>query len=91
MFYKKVFLNISQVSEENTCAKASFLIKLPEVCNFIKKETLAQVFFCQFYKTFKNTFFTEQLRVTASDIRMQLVVVYNYNQWLKSIFAICNN
>ena len=34
---KKVFLNISQKSCENTCAKASFLIKLPEACNFIKK------------------------------------------------------
>ena len=30
-----------------------------ETCNFIKKETLAQVFFCEI---FKNTFFTEYLR-----------------------------
>ena len=29
----------------------------PEACNFIKKETLAQVFSCEFYKNFKNTFF----------------------------------
>ena len=50
-----------------------FLIKLLGVWNFIKKETLAQVFSCEFYKIFKNIFFTEQLRVTASDIRMQVV------------------
>ena len=38
----------------------------PMACNFIKKETLAQAFFCEFCKTFKNTFFTEHLRTTAS-------------------------
>ena len=35
-------------------------------CNFIKKETLTQVFSCEFCKIFKNTFFTERLRTTAS-------------------------
>ena len=45
----KVFLEISQSSQENTCARDSFLINCrPEVCNFIKKETLAQVFSCEF-------------------------------------------
>ena len=31
-------------------------------CNFIKKESLAQVFSCEFCEVSKNTFFTEQLR-----------------------------
>ena len=31
----KVFLEISQISQENTCATVSFLIK-PQACNFIK-------------------------------------------------------
>ena len=39
-------------------------VRLPQACNFIKKETLAQVFFCTFCKSFKNTFFTEHLRTT---------------------------
>ena len=39
----------------------------PEVCNFIKKEALAQVFSCEFYEISKNTFFTEHLWTTASD------------------------
>ena len=39
---KKEFLEILQNSQEN---------------NFIKKETLAQVFSCEFCKIFKNTFF----------------------------------
>ena len=64
-----MFLKISQDSQENTCARVSFLIKLQvSVCNFIKKETLAQVFSCEVCKNFKNTFFTEQLWTTASKI-----------------------
>ena len=41
---KKVFLENSQNSKENTCARVSFLIKLQTwACKFVKKETLAQV------------------------------------------------
>ena len=31
-------------------------------CNFIKKETLSQVFFCQLCEVFKNKFFIEHFR-----------------------------
>ena len=36
---------------------------------FIKKETLAQVFSCEFLKIFKNTFFQENLRTTVSALQ----------------------
>ena len=63
----EVFLKISQNSQKNTCARVSFLIKLlTDAFNFIKKETLAQVFSCEFCEISKNTFFTEHLRATAS-------------------------
>ena len=42
-------------------------------------EALAQVFSGNFCKIFKNIFFTEYLQVTASDIRMQVVAIYNLN------------
>ena len=46
---KKLFLKISQNSQENTSARVSFLIKLQvSDCNFIKKETLTRAFFCEF-------------------------------------------
>ena len=38
----------------------------PEACNFIEKDTLAQVFSCEFYETSKNTFLTEHVWMTAS-------------------------
>ena len=37
-----------------------------KACNFIKKETLAQVFSCEFWDISKNTFVTEHIWMTAS-------------------------
>ena len=45
--------------------KKAFL-EIPQACNFIKKETLAQVFSCEFCEISKNTFSAEHLRTTAS-------------------------
>ena len=44
----------------------SFSIKLQATCNFIKKEALTQVFFCEFCKISNNTFVTGHLWTTAS-------------------------
>ena len=35
-------------------------------CNFLRKETLAQVFPCEFCKIFKSNFFIDYLGATAS-------------------------
>ena len=66
---KKVFLEISQNSQENTCARVSFLIKLQAgACKFIKKESLAQVSSREFWEISKNTFFYRTPLVDASDM-----------------------
>ena len=58
----RLFLEISQNSQENTFVRVSFLIKLQAtVYNFTKNKTLAQVFFCEFCEISNNTFFTEHL------------------------------
>ena len=73
---KKVFLEISQNSPENTCARVSFLIKLrASACNFIKKEALAQVFFCEFYEICENTFSYKTTPVAASFLNTSLVSI----------------
>ena len=52
-----MFLEISQNSQENNHAGVSFLIKLQALaCSFIKKETLSQVFSCEFCETSENAF-----------------------------------
>ena len=48
---EKEFLETSKNSQKNTYVRVSFLIKLQaEACNFIKRESLAQVFFSEFAK-----------------------------------------
>ena len=43
------------------------LLNTPEACNFIKKETLAQVFPCEFCKISKSTFPYRTHSLAASD------------------------
>ena len=74
-----MFLEISQNSQENTCARVSFSIKLRKACNFIKKETLAQVFFCEFCEISRNNFFTEHLRMTASGSSSVFIVNFDHS------------
>ena len=42
-----------------------------EACNFIKKETLAQAFFCEFCEVFKSIFLYRPPLVTASGYQLQ--------------------
>ena len=51
------------------------------------KRDLGKSVFGEFCEVFKNTFFAEHHRVAASDIRMQVVVIYNLNLSLQ----VCNN
>ena len=67
----------SQNSQENTFARVTFLMKLQaDVCNFIKKETLAQMFCYEICEISKNTFFIEHLRVTASDFKNRFYTLF---------------
>ena len=47
--------------------------------NFIKKETLAQLFSCEFCEISKDTFFTEHLLPTASEMLERQFC--NYTLW----------
>ena len=68
LLWDKVFLEISQNSQKNSCARVSFLIKLQAsgLQLYIKKATPAQVFSCEFCEFSKNTFFTEHVRTSTS-------------------------
>ena len=60
---KKRFLEISQNSQESTCARVSFLIKLQAYrpATLFLKMTLVQVFSCEFCEICKAPFFIEHL------------------------------
>ena len=69
VFYEKGVPRNSQNSQENTCTRVSFLIKLQASgLQLIKKETLAQVFLCEFCEISKNTFSYRTPPVAASGI-----------------------
>ena len=69
--------------------------KFVEAYNFIKKETLAQVFSCEFCEISKNTFFTEHLWTTASiyspESLVNLLSLFkHYTHRMKKIFPEVN-
>ena len=56
---------------KNTCVDVS----VSEACNFIKKETTAEVFSCDFCEIFKNIFTIEKPPVAASVKIYQLKII----------------
>ena len=93
MFCKKAVLRNFANSQGNTCARVSILIKW-QACNFIKIETLAQVFSCEFCEISKNTFSYRTPPVAASAtflkstclISISLLLPFNLLQMLFSTF-----
>ena len=75
MFSKKGVLRNSQNSQKNTCTRVSFLRKL-QPSNFIKKETLAQAFSCEFCEISKSIFSYRTPPVAASDAMQYLVYLH---------------
>ena len=59
----------------------------PLALNWPTKETSAQLFYCQFLENFKNTSFTEQLRVRASvaagienSVEVFIITIHNFKK-----------
>ena len=69
---KGVLRNFTKFTGKHMCQSLFFN-------SFIKKETLARIFSCEFCKTSKNTFFIEHLRATASEVTLLSV----YISWKK--------
>ena len=66
--FKGQFLNELRVSFKCLAKLRSSHLYSEASCNFMKKETMAQVFSCELCEFSKNNFFTEHLRATASGI-----------------------
>ena len=70
---KKVFLEISQNSQKNTCARVSFLISCrPEACNFIWKRLWHRCFPVNFTKFLRTPF----LQNTSGRLILQSLIFY---------------
>ena len=68
MFCKNGALIISQNASENTCIGFLFSVKLKDRdLPLYQKKTSAQMFFCDFWTTFKNIYFmVKHLQTAAS-------------------------
>ena len=81
ILWKKVLLEISQNSQENTCARV-----------FIKKETLAQVLSCEFCEICKNTssYRTSPVAVSAYFVEKSRYILQILNFPYSNIFNNCD-
>ena len=68
---KGVLRNFAKFTGRHLCQSLR-----PETCNFIKMETLTQVFSCEFCEISKNTFFTEHVWATASKKIQFISILY---------------
>ena len=69
---KKVFLEISQDSQENTCVRVSFLIK-KRPAHLLKKRPWHRCFPVNFVKLLKTPFLTEHIRWLLLSIGIDLM------------------
>ena len=67
VFYKKAVLgNFGKFTGKHLCQRLYFNKVAGQACNFIKIETLAQVFSCEFCEISQNTFSYRTPPVAAS-------------------------
>ena len=76
MFFKKgVLRNFRKINRKTPVPESLFKIKLQaDACNFIKRETLAQVFSCEFCEISKNNFSYRTPPMAASELMVTFAV-----------------
>ena len=85
-FTKHLWKHLRKHLRKHLCQSLFF----NKACNFIKKETLTQVFSCEFCEISKNTFFTEHLWTTASK-QIKLSILNRSNCWLTNTIPMFRN
>ena len=73
---KKVFLEISQNSQENTCAR-DFLNKSCRPATLLQKSLRHRCFLVNFAKFLGTPFFTEHLRASVSENKEKQFILFN--------------
>ena len=90
MFCKKgVLINFAKFTGKHRCQNFS-LNKVaglrPEACKFIKKETLAQVFSCEFCEIYKNTFYYTTALMAASGVLINFAMLEPFSNKVAGLF-----
>ena len=90
MFCKKgVRINFAKFTGKHRCQSLS-LNKVaglwPEACNFIKKETVLQVFSCEFCEIYTNTFYYRTPLVAASGVIINFAILEPFSNKVAGLF-----
>ena len=84
---KDVLLNFTKFKGKHMC-QSLFLTKLQaSACNFIKKETLALVFSCEFCEISRSTVSYRTPPMTASSAFILYFSIFGLNTWSSCILA----
>ena len=97
-----VLKNFAKFTGKHLCQR--FFFNKVAACNFIKKDSQAQAFSCEFWETSKNTFFTQHLQTTAfgrfcdqkllsaailyKELEILIFIFFNSNSSLSNTFSI---
>ena len=71
---------------KSRCSVKNGVIKNFAKCNFIKKETLAQVFSCEFCEIYKSTFYYRTTLVAASDVLTNFAILEPFSNKVAGLF-----
>ena len=86
MFCKKVVLkNFPNFTRKHLCQSLFFNEVAVLASNYIKKETLAQVFSCEFWAIFKNTYFYRTPLVAASELRHEYDIKHFWTPMMEHV------
>ena len=67
-------------------SRQTFVNHRPEACIFIKKETLAQVFSCEFCEIYKNNFYYRTPLLAASGVLINFVILEPFPNKVAGLF-----
>ena len=81
VLYKKDVLRKFAIFTGKHLYQSLFVSKVAELCNFIKKETLAQVFSSEFCENSKNTLCYITPLMAASDCFSWLLLILTFDFW----------
>ena len=59
---------------------------MPEACNFIKNEALAQVLSCEFCEIYKNTFYYRTPLVAVSGVLINFAILEPFSNKVAGLF-----
>ena len=90
---KSVLRDLAKFLEKGLCRSLCLQSCRPQTCKFIKIETLAQVFSCEFCEISKNTFLTEHVWASALQATMYKPILKFFEAkaklvWIFKVFQV---